>query len=186
MIKNKVDYKYYLSEDLKRYHLRFIDRFIFNENYHAVKYLRTLRRLEYLTNIKKNIFQKLEYAYVFWNYKHLCSKYNMRIGVNTCGPGLFIPHLGFIMVIPRARVGKQCIIAPGVVVGTKQTFDNVPTIGDNVEMTVGAKIIGKVSIGNNVVIAPNSVVVKDVPDNCVVSGVPAKIIKKDGIKVSLG
>ena len=71
-------------------------------------------------------------------------------------------------------------------VGTKQTFDNVPTIGDNVEMTVGAKIIGKVSIGNNVVIAPNSVVVKDVPDNCVVSGVPAKIIKKDGIKVSLG
>ena len=54
MIKNKVDYKYYLAEDLKRYHLRFIDRFIFNENYYTVKYLKALRRLEYLTNIKKN------------------------------------------------------------------------------------------------------------------------------------
>ena len=39
MIRNKADYKYYLAEDLKRYHLRFIDRFIFNENYHTVKFL---------------------------------------------------------------------------------------------------------------------------------------------------
>ena len=55
MIRNKVDYKYYLAEDLKRYHVRFIDRFIFSENYQTLKYLRVLRRLEYLTNIKKNI-----------------------------------------------------------------------------------------------------------------------------------
>lgn len=52
------------------------------------------------------------------------------------------------------------------------------------EIALGAKIIGKVSIGNNVIIAPNSVVVKDIPDNCVVSGIPAKIIKKDGMKVN--
>lgn len=52
-----------------------------------------------------------------------------------------------------------------------------PTIGDNVEITVGAKVIGKVSVGDNVIIAPNSVVVKDVPSNTIVSGVPAKIIK---------
>ena len=62
MIRNKGDYKYYLTEDLKRYHLRFVDRFIFSENYPIVKYLRTLRRLEYLTNIKKNIIQKIEYS----------------------------------------------------------------------------------------------------------------------------
>ena len=184
MIRNKGDYKYYLTEDLKRYHLRFVDRFIFSENYLIVKYLRTLRRLEYLTNIKKNIIQKIEYSYVFWNYRRLCFKTKMRIGINTCGPGLYIPHIGFLIVVVRSRVGKNCIITPGVVIGTKHAFDNVPIIGDNVEIALGAKVIGKVSIGNNVIIAPNSVVVKDIPDNCVVSGIPAKIIKKDGIKVN--
>ena len=51
-------------------------------------------------------------------------------------------------------------------------------------MTIGSKIIGKVIIGDNVVIAPNSVVIKDVPDNCIVSGVPAKVIKMNGVKVN--
>lgn len=50
-------------------------------------------------------------------------------------------------------------------------------IGNNVNLCVGAKVIGGVKIGNNVIVAPNSVVVKDVPDNAVVSGIPAKIIK---------
>ena len=147
--------------------------------------MKALRRLEYLTNIKKNIFQKIEYFYAFWNYKRLCFRYKMKIGINTCGPGLYIPHIGFLRVATKARVGKNCIIAPGVVIGTKHTFDNVATIGDNVEIALGAKIIGKVSIGNNVIIAPNSVVVKDIPDNCVVSGIPAKIIKKDGVKFNV-
>jgi len=92
--------------------------------------------------------------------------------------------LFFLRVATKVRVGKNCLITPEVVIGTKHTFDNVPTIGDNVEIALRAKIIGKVSIGNNVVIAPNLVVVKDIPDNCVVSGIPAKIIKKDGIKVN--
>lgn len=52
-----------------------------------------------------------------------------------------------------------------------------PVIGDNVKIGTGAKIIGGVTVGNNVFIGANAVVVKDVPDNCVVGGVPAKIIK---------
>lgn len=56
-------------------------------------------------------------------------------------------------------------------------------IGNNVDMTIGCKIIGGVTIGDNDIIAPNSVVVKDVPDNAIVSGVPAKIIKIKGGKV---
>ena len=182
MITNKKDYKYYLSEDSKRYNVRFVDRFIYNENYHIVKYLKVLRRVEYLTNIKRNVFQNLLYALAYWNYKRLCFKYRIKIGINTCGPGIYIPHLGLIRVATKARIGKNVILAPGVVIGTKDTFDNVATIGDNVEITLGAKIIGKVNIGDNVIIAPNSVVIKDIPDNCVVSGVPAKILKKDGKK----
>lgn len=56
-------------------------------------------------------------------------------------------------------------------------------IGNNVDMTIGSKIIGGVTIGNNVIVAPNSVVVKNVPDNAVVSGIPAKILSINGRKI---
>lgn len=59
-----------------------------------------------------------------------------------------------------------------------------PMIGDNVVIASGAKILGDVHIGNNVIIGANAVVVKDVPDNCTVVGVPAYIIKKNGIKIN--
>lgn len=82
------------------------------------------------------------------------------------------------------KIGNNCKINSGVVVGSKNTNDEIATIGDNTVLTVGCKVIGKIRIGNNVVVAPNSVVIKDVPDNCVVSGIPAVIIKKDGKKIN--
>lgn len=81
------------------------------------------------------------------------------------------------------KIGNNCKINSGVVVGSKNTNDEIAIIGDNTTLTVGCKVIGKIKIGNNVVVAPNSVVIKDVPDNCVVSGIPAVIIKKDGKKL---
>ena len=179
MITNKEEYKFYVAEDKKRYHIRFIDRFIFNENYYIFKYLKTLRRLEYLTNIKKNLFQKIEYIFVFWNYKRLGFKYHIKVGINTCGPGLYLPHMGLIRIGTMARIGARCTIGPNVVIGTKSKFENIAVIGDNVEICLGSKIIGKVIIGDNAIIAPNSVVIKNVPANSIVSGVPAVIIKSN-------
>lgn len=178
MIKNRRDYKNYLKEDRKRYHIRFVDRFIYNENYYIFRYLKALRRLEYLTNTKKNLFHCIEYPFAFLRYKRLCFKYRIKIGINTCGPGLFLPHMGLIRVATYAKIGRNCTLGPGVIIGTKDKFENVATIGDNVEIALGAKVIGKVFIGDNVKIAPNSVVIKDVPSGCVVSGVPAQIIKR--------
>lgn len=71
-----------------------------------------------------------------------------------------------------------CSVSSSVVVGNKGTQDNRAIIGNNVELTIGCKVIGKVVLGNNVIVAPNSVVIKDVPDNAIVSGVPAKQINK--------
>lgn len=84
-----------------------------------------------------------------------------------------------IVIHARAVVGRNCMIGQGVTIGGKSGWYEVPVIGDNVEINAGARVLGPVRIGNNVIIGANSVVVKDVPDNCVVAGIPAQIIRKD-------
>lgn len=74
-------------------------------------------------------------------------------------------------------MGCYCSANAGVVVGNKDSQENRASIGNNVSLNVGCKVIGKINIGDNVIVAPNSVVVKDVPTNAIVSGIPAKIIK---------
>lgn len=80
-------------------------------------------------------------------------------------------------------MGEWCTETGGVVVGNRGSQQNRPTIGNNVSLTLGCKVIGLIHIGDNVIVGPNSVVVKDVPANSVVSGIPARIIKQDGKKV---
>ena len=63
--------------------------------------------------------------------------------------------------------------------------NNAPVIGDNVRVATGALVLGGIKIGNNVTIGAGAVVVKDVPDNCVVVGNPAKIVKLEGKKVNI-
>ena len=82
------------------------------------------------------------------------------------------------IIINCKSVGNYCSANAGVVVGNKDGQDNIATIGNNVKLSVGCKVIGKITIGDNVIVAPNSVVIKDVPANCIVSGVPATIIKQ--------
>lgn len=72
---------------------------------------------------------------------------------------------------------QNLTIYPGVEIGTKYPGGECPIIGDNVFIGAGAKIFGKIKIGNNVTIAANAVVVKDIPDNAIVGGVPAQILK---------
>lgn len=96
------------------------------------------------------------------------------------GSGLFIQH-GFSTII-MADIGENCWINQQVTIGYKDKTAR-PKIGNNVRITAGAKVIGGVTIGDNVTVGANAVVVKNVPDNCVVVGVPAYIVKRDGVKV---
>lgn len=91
------------------------------------------------------------------------------------GGGLIIQH-GFATIISAKSMGKNCKIYQQVTIGYNHRLE-APVLGDNVEVCCGAKIIGGVRIGDNVLIGANSVVLKDIPSNCVVAGVPARIIR---------
>ncbi|MFB2896786.1 serine O-acetyltransferase [Aerosakkonemataceae cyanobacterium BLCC-F50] len=96
------------------------------------------------------------------------------------GEGLFIQH-GFSTII-MADMGDNCWVNQQVSIGYKDKTGR-PKIGNNVRITAGAKVLGNINLGNNVTVGANAVVTKNVPDNCVVVGVPAYIIKRDGLKV---
>lgn len=84
-----------------------------------------------------------------------------------------------IVIHARCVIGKNCIIGQGATIGGKSQWYEVPVLGDNVYVAAGARILGPIRIGNNVTIGANAVITKDVPDNCVVAGVPARIIKEN-------
>lgn len=82
-----------------------------------------------------------------------------------------------IIVSHYAHIGKDAWIAQQVTIGQAINENVAPTLGDNVVIGAGAKIIGNVRIGNNVTIGANAVVVNDIPDNCICGGIPARVIK---------
>lgn len=94
------------------------------------------------------------------------------------GEGLYLPHPNGIVLNGYAILGKNCTIMQQVTIGNNigKGKDNLSIIGDNVTLCAGAKVIGPCKIGNNVIVGANAVVVKDVPDNTVVGGIPAKLI----------
>jgi serine O-acetyltransferase len=103
----------------------------------------------------------------FWSAIAGCDiPINARIG-----PGLNMPHPNGIVIHPEAYVGWNCTIFQQVTIGTKGTADGVPEIGNNVEISAGAKILGPVKIGDWALIGTNAIVTKDVLPGATVVGV---------------
>jgi len=102
------------------------------------------------------------------------------------GPGFSIIHGHDIVIGADVIIGSGCKIFNGVTLGNKDisqsSFGNQPVVGNNVVLSTGAKILGAITIGDNVIVGANSVVLKSVPSNVVVAGVPAKVIKNVGSK----
>jgi serine O-acetyltransferase len=133
---------------------------------------------------KKNPVLKYSiYPFARYILKHFTYKFGISIPPETkIGSGFYIGHFGGIIVNAQSEIGKNCNISQGVTIGQSNRGKNkgFPILGDNIYIGPGAKIIGAVSIGNNVAIGANCVVTKNVPDNSVVVGVPGKVISQKG------
>lgn len=101
------------------------------------------------------------------------------------GPGLFIDHGMGIVIGETAEIGANCTIYHQVTLGGtgKDTGKRHPTIGDNVLIGAGAKILGPVYIGDNVRVAAGSVVLCNLPENVTAAGVPARVVRRNGERV---
>lgn len=102
------------------------------------------------------------------------------------GQGVFIDHGMGVVIGETAIIGNYSLIYQGVTLGGtgKELGKRHPTLGENVVLGGGAKVLGNIQIGNNVRIGAGSVVLQDVPSNCTVVGIPGRIVHRSGVKVN--
>lgn len=148
--------------------------FLFNHTLHLLFLIRIGQDLYRLPFIGKLLGFIVEYIIRVVYASDISCRANI-------GPGLSIIHGHDIVIGGNVVIGARCKIFNGVTLGNKDTsqsgFGNQPTIGSDVLLSTGAKILGPITIGDNVVVGANSVVINDFCSNTVVAGIPAKIVK---------
>lgn len=189
MILTKADLVRYLEEDERQCGYKrekglkaFFVSILFPNPYRS--FLRNLRILEYHINNHNR------WCTLYYNLRHsrLKRKTGIDLQPNVAGPGIHIPH-GNIVVNSDASIGSNCKILPYTVIGMHGRYDrlkDVPQIGNRVYIGAGSKIIGNVTIADDVVIGANSVVIKSILEpNTTWVGNPAKKVADTGSEAYL-
>ncbi len=101
------------------------------------------------------------------------------------GKGLFIDHGSGVVIGETTEIGDYCTLYQNVTLGGtgKDVGKRHPTLGNNVLVGAGARVLGPFKIGDNSKIAANAVVLEEVPPNCTAVGVPARVVKKNGVRI---
>lgn len=104
----------------------------------------------------------------------------------TIGKNFFIDHGSGVVIGETAEIGDHCTLYQGVTLGGtgKDVGKRHPTLGDHVMVGSGAKVLGPLTVGSNSKIAANAVVLHSVPENSTAVGIPAKVVRRDGVKVN--
>ena len=178
MFFNKV--KYDIKSDLSRYYTQYpglkkiIFLFLIDPCFRYMVLYRVCSSYS-----RKNV---LGFISRIW-YNNLKSKFALQIYLKVrIGRGFKINHYGNIIINQGVLLGENCNISQGVTIGSvsRGKLKGCPTIGDRVWIGANAMVVGKISIGNDVLIAPLSYVNCDIPDGAVVSGNPCKINNYNG------
>ena len=132
--------------------------------------------------ITHKLYQKKHYALARFisQMARLFTQVEIHPGAKL-GRRLFIDHGCGIVIGETAEIGDDVTLYQGVTLGGtgKESGKRHPTLGNNVVVGAGAKVLGSFTVGDNVKIGAGSVVLKAVPDNCTVVGIPGKVVKKD-------
>lgn len=172
MIRSRKDLRAYLEAD--RAQLKRSGRpSLYDEVW---RFQRLLRYTEYYMNCGRGPIGWLLHKYWSWRFHRQSVRCGFEIPLNVFGPGLSIAHRGTIVVHPEVRVGANCRLHVGVVIGTRPgREERVPRLGDNCYIGSGAKIFGDIVIGDNIAIGANSVVSRSFPEgHCTIAGAPAR------------
>lgn len=135
--------------------------------------------------VAHKLYLKKHYFLARWISQRAARKTGIEIHPGaTIGKGLFIDHGSGVIIGETAIIGDNVTLYQGVTLGGtgKETGKRHPTLEDNVMVSAGAKIIGSFTVGENSKIGAGSVVLKPVPPNCTVVGVPGRIVKRDNKK----
>lgn len=188
--------KDWIREDFASYEMQhpIVARFTYGENWALFAYTRNLRYLEWhynhlrlaRENNSKNYqswFRKkyhgILYCWHWLKHRRLCKSLSIAVSPNSLGPGAHFVHYGFRHILEGTKIGRKCTILPMVLIGKKRPDikEWQIVIGDNCYISTGVTILGPVIIGDNVTIAAGAVVINDIPSNCIVAGIPAKIVR---------
>ncbi len=177
------EYRYLILADLYRYTRRcdwpaLGRQLLTGESYKLVFWMRTARFCR-----RHPVLKYLLYPLAKAVWKRYKFKFGIGIPFDTpIGPGLYIGHFGAIFVSPGARIGRNVNLSPGVTIGkiNRGRLAGYPTIGDNVFIGSGAKVLGAVTVRSGVVISCNCVVADNVPENAIVVGIPAMVVSRAG------
>jgi len=168
--------KYFIIRDFERINRRISAKKLLKSLWTepGFKYVLWMR----ITRFSHLNHKKLLFSFARMVLRHHSYKFGFDISWRAqILPGFAIGHWGSIIIQGSTVIGSNCFVRPGVVMGQKSVYEGgSQIIGDNVEFGAGAKCIGNLTIGNNVLIGANSVVTHNVPDNCTVAGIPARII----------
>lgn len=160
-----------------------INKYIMNYLKYKIQHYNPKKYWKYRKIVTASKKSKIIKMFYLMKLKKMDAFNNASLGTNLEKSAIFLdepcfPHgLNGVIISQFAKVGRASVIYHQVTIGSKDN-ETAPTIGDNVTIYPGAKIIGNITIGNNVIIGANAVVTKSFPDNCIVGGVPAKVIKK--------
>lgn len=152
--------------------------FLFTPGYKYTVWMRTCGYLRVQRWSKWTLYPLVKYILLRCRYK-----YGIVIPEYTViGPGLFINRFGGIYVNGDAIIGSNVNFTHGIMLGQQNRgpLRGSPIVGDRVFLASGAKVIGRIRIGNDAVVGANAVVTKDVPDMAVVGGIPAKVLSLKG------